>query len=259
MYSFHTAKKRQTYDRYGKQGLKKSGKDNSFTSTDPYTLFQQFFGNSNPCDDMVSNIFNGTEVAGFTFGIAHQWQQEPPIEVVLELTLQELFYGGIKKMSIERQIVTQHGKPLKEQKEFKIDVQPGWKAGTTITYEHEGNRPTLGHIPSDVVIIIGEKEHENFIREDNDLKYKHKINLTLREALCGATFTISGIRGRELQIHSDQIISPDTVLTIKGRGMPILKHPGERGDLIISNFHIAFPKSLSKETIKNLNELLGSN
>ena len=82
--------------------------------------------------------------AGFTFGIAHQWQQEPPIEVVLELTLHELFYGGIKKMSIERQIVTQHGKSLKE---FKVNVQPGWKTGTTITCEHQGNQPTLGHIP----------------------------------------------------------------------------------------------------------------
>lgn len=57
-----------------------------------------------------------------------------------------------------------------------IDVKPGWKAGTKITFPKEGDQ-TPNNIPADVVFVIKDKPHSVFTREGSDIRYKAKISL----------------------------------------------------------------------------------
>ena len=57
-------------------------------------------------------------------------------------------------------------------------MKPGWKAGTKITFQREGDQAP-NKIPADIVFIIKDKPHPHFRREGSDLKYT--CRLTLKE------------------------------------------------------------------------------
>ena len=50
-----------------------------------------------------------------------------------------------------------------------IDVRPGWRAGTKVTFPREGNEHRCGAKPGDVVALIKEAPHPRFSREGSDL------------------------------------------------------------------------------------------
>ena len=59
-----------------------------------------------------------------------------------------------------------------------INVKPGWKSGTKITFQREGDQAP-NKIPADIVFIIRDKPHHHFRREGSDLR--HVCKITLRE------------------------------------------------------------------------------
>ncbi len=63
-----------------------------------------------------------------------------------------------------------------EDKVLTIDVKPGWKAGTKITFPKEGDQ-TPYNIPADIVFVIKDKPHSLFTRDGSDIKYKARISL----------------------------------------------------------------------------------
>ena len=52
--------------------------------------------------------------------------------------------------------------------------------------------------PGDVVIVVVEKEHNQFKRRGNDLYMEHTIGIT--EALCGFQFSLTHLDDRQLLI-----------------------------------------------------------
>ena len=57
-----------------------------------------------------------------------------------------------------------------------INVKPGWKSGTKITFQREGDQAP-NKIPADIVFIIRDKPHALFKREGSDVKYTAKVSL----------------------------------------------------------------------------------
>lgn len=106
-------------------------------------------------------------------------KQDPPIEHDLYVTLEEILKGCVKRMKITKKILNPDGKSSrKEDKVLTINVKPGWKAGTKITFQREGDQ-NPNRIPADIVFIIRDKPDSQFKREGVDVKYIAKI--TLRE------------------------------------------------------------------------------
>merc|ERR1712110_1033877 len=77
---------------------------------------------------------------------------------------------------ISRRVVAGDGTAKKEEKVLTINVKPGWKSGTKITFQREGDQAP-NKIPADIVFIIRDKPHPNFKREGSDLKYACQISL----------------------------------------------------------------------------------
>ena len=208
-----------------------------------------------PMDFSSSDIFSN--FGGFGGGHGSSFQQpgirqDPPIEYKVNLTLDEMFHGCTKKMKITRKVLSPEGTTSNEDKILTINVKPGWKAGTKITFPREGDQ-SVGRIPSDIVFVIGEKRHRHFIRDGNNLK--HKVRISLKQALCGGQIQVPKIDGGHITLPLNEIISPDTVEIISGEGMPISKQPRTRGDLQV-NFDINFPRSLTPNKVKSLRNLL---
>ncbi len=260
------------------------GEGSGYTFTgDPREIFSQFFGAGvNPFEEMMggaggmggssfgfsssggmpgaSNGFidisqmMGGGMNGMGAGKRHERkEQDPPVEHMVNLSLEELYNGCTKKMKISRNVVAHGNRLTKDNKVVTIDVKPGWKAGTKITFPKEGDQYP-GKIPSDVVFVIGEKSHEKFERDGNNLTYKVKV--TLRKALCGRhKIVIPTIEGERIERTIDRVVDSSTVEIIKGHGMPISKSPGQRGDLLVK-YDILFPKNLSDKDKMQLGTIL---
>ncbi|KAJ6715464.1 DNAJ-like protein SUBFAMILY C MEMBER [Salix viminalis] len=168
-------------------------------------------------------------------------RKPPPIEKKLECTLEELCYGCVKQIMISRDVII-NGIIEQQGEMVSITVKPGWKRGTRITFDGKGDeRP--GYQPADLIMVIDEKPHLLFEREDDDLVYK--VEIPLVKALVGCSLSVPLLEGEKMSLSFD-LIFPGYVKIIKGQGMPIAKEIGKRGDLRI-NFLINFPMFLSSE------------
>lgn len=251
---------------------------------DPRATFSAFFGNQDPFAAFFGNqggpsgIFGGFEemetddhaspfgnLGGFraqnaggfrSFSMPGSPQrgrggpkkQDPPIQYDLAVALEDIFKGCTKKMKISRKVISPDGSLHKEDKVLTIQIKPGWKAGTKITFQKEGDQAP-NTIPADVVFVIKDKPHNVFKRDGSDLKYKAKVSL--RDSLCGTRLTIPTLDGSPVALDlTKTVITPNMTRRISSRGLPLPKQPSKRGDLIV-NFDVIFPSAIN-ETSKDI-------
>ncbi|OVA00331.1 DnaJ domain [Macleaya cordata] len=175
-----------------------------------------------------------------------------PIENLLSCSLEELYKGTSKKMKISREIADASGKTMPVEEILTIDIKPGWKKGTKITFPEKGNeKPNV--IPADLVFIIDEKPHSTFTRDGNDLVVTQKISLV--EALTGYTIHLTTLDGRNLTIPITNVIHPNYEEIVPREGMPLPKDPSKKGNLRIK-FNIKFPTRLTAEQKAGIKRLL---
>lgn len=153
-------------------------------------------------------------------------------------SLNELYSGTVKRLRFIRNV---NGKRVNE--EITINVQPGWKEGTKITYENMGDvSPTV--VPSDLIITIKQKPHPVYTRDNNDLIIE--VSISLHDALYGYNKNITTLDDNKhinkLSIKGDRLPTSNYVQTIKNKGMPIRKN-GKIigcGDIKVK-FNVIFP------------------
>ncbi|KAG8035784.1 hypothetical protein G9C98_001440 [Cotesia typhae] len=189
-----------------------------------------------------SHSFNFAGPGGGRMTNQKDHAQDPPIEHDLYVTLEDIARGCAKKMKISRRVIQPDGSTKKEDKVLTINVKPGWKAGTKITFQKEGDQGR-GKVPADIVFIIRDKPHPHFRREGSDIRYTCK--LSLKQALCGTIVEVPTLFSDKKTLNlTDEIVKPNMVKRIQGQGLPFPKEPSRKGDLLVS-FDIKFPDKLS--------------
>lgn len=141
---------------------------------------------------------------------------------------------------------------IKEEETLIINVKPGWRKGTKITFEGKGDEKP-GTRPADVIFAIVEKKHPMFKRRGNDLEIG--VEVPLVQALTGCTFSVPILGGGKMTLSIDDIIYPGYEEIIPGQGMPKFKDEANRGDLRLK-FLVEFPTELSDEQRSNVVNIL---
>ncbi|NXW19168.1 DJB13 protein, partial [Circaetus pectoralis] len=246
--------KKGIYDKFGEEGLKggiplEFGGENPWSAgyvfhNNPDKVFREFFGGDNPFAEFFAE--DGSELILPFGGLRGRgaMKQDPPIVRDLYLSLEDLFYGCTKKIKISRRVMNEDGQTSTiRDKILTIDVQPGWKQGTRITFEKEGDQgPNV--IPADITFVVQEKLHPRFKRANDNLACVTTI--PLGKALIGCTVDVRTLDGRLLNIPINDIVDPKYCKVVPGEGMPLLQDPRRRGDLLIY-FNISFPKKLTPD------------
>ncbi|CAH3035359.1 dnaJ homolog subfamily B member 13 [Pocillopora verrucosa] len=250
-------KTRAIYDQFGEEGLKggvpdKDGWTPGYTfHGDAGRVFKEFFGGDNPFAELFDSY--DPEVG---FGGIHgrgRRKQDPPIERELYLTLEEVYKGCVKKMKISRRVMNEDGHTSNiRDKILTINVKPGWRAGTKITFPKEGDQGP-NNIPADIVFIVKDKPHPVFKRDNDNLVYTATV--PLGKALTGCVVDVPTLDGRLISIPINDIVKPGYQKVVPTEGMPISKDPNTKGDLIIQ-FNIEFPNQLNPEQKRMLKEAL---
>jgi len=262
-------------------GMPNFGNTQNYSYTyhgDPKATFSQFFGNSNPfesffsggdgtmggnmgsyenmdmdmdIDDLLGGLGGGNMKGQFRPQVSSQKPtkqnkiQDKTIEKELFVTVEEIAKGCEKKMKISRKVYREDGSVTNEDKVLKVNIKPGWKSGTKVTFSQEGDR-IPGKIPADVAFIIRDKPHPVFTRDGSDLKYTYKI--PLKEALCGTIVQVPTLNGQKVGINcSAEVIKPTTTKRLQGFGLPFPKDSSRKGDLIVG-FDVLFPDDISQSS-----------
>lgn len=132
-----------------------------------------------------------------------------------------------------------------------VDISPGMRHDQELVFEEYGDEK-VGHIPGNLIIVLKQITHKNFVRDGDDLKLR--IGIDLVDALVGFERTIQHVDGHDVLISSDEVINCPYVKVIKNEGMP--KEIGGFGDLILT-FEIDFPsKKFKKDEKQKLRQIL---
>lgn len=273
-------RKRQIYDLYGEEALKSgqvppppSGRHGgshqhastsssyNFSPRDADDIFEEFFGPSSAGGSSGHGGVGGSRSRTFRDGLLRTpngvdpaSRKGPAVEHLLPCSLEELYKGAKKKMKISRTVVDASGKLRNAEEILTIEIKPGWKKGTKITFPEKGNSYEPGIIPADLIFVVDEKPHAIYKRDGNDLIVNQEI--TLLESLTGKHLELTTLDGRNLTVTLTEIIKPGYELVIQNEGMPISKEPRRKGNLRVK-FDVEYPARLSAEQKTDLKRVLG--
>jgi len=211
-------------------------------------IFQMFFGDA---FFPSSNINIGTGGGGIHFFHPQSTLSKPvPIVKTIEVPIKHILTGIKLPVEIERWVL-ENGVKIVETETIYVTIPQGMDDNELIILREQGNclhERNKGDIKLFVKII----NDTEFKRSGLDLIYDKTISL--KEALCGCTFTIKHINGRSYRLENAEgsILTPELKKTYTGLGITRGEY---KGDLIIQ-YHVEFPKIISKEQLATLKEIL---
>lgn len=158
--------------------------------------------------------------------------------------------GGEGK-SITKKCQACYGEGIVEREEvIKINIPAGVAKGMQMTVGGKGNSPRRGGVDGDLLVVIDEEEHDELIREGNDIIYN--LFISIPDAIAGTNVEVPTIEG-QVKIKIEPGTQPGKILRLRGKGLPEVNGYG-RGDLLV-NVNVWIPRSLSKEDMKVIEKL----
>eukprot|EP00906_Rhabdomonas_costata_P021451 RCo031146 len=130
---------------------------------DPFeeTIFETFFGNP------------GGGFEGFSQGSPFSRRKPLPLSVDLECTLEDLYLGRTKHVRVLRRRFRGGWagamEAVEEAKDLDIALKPGWKNGTILTFEGDGDQLPGWSAVGDLVVTVRELPHPVYTRDGDDL------------------------------------------------------------------------------------------
>lgn len=132
-----------------------------------------------------------------------------------------------------------------------VEIPAGIAEGQRIRVAGRGHAGDAGARAGDLYVHVAVRPHERFIRDGNDLVTV--LDVAAPVAALGAKLEVPTLEGVE-DIHIHPGTQPGESFELRGRGMPILRRTGRRGDLrVIVN--VVIPRQLNEEQRQLLTRL----
>ncbi|HET6509197.1 MAG TPA: molecular chaperone DnaJ [Baekduia sp.] len=129
------------------------------------------------------------------------------------------------------------------QRRLEVEIPAGIADGQRIRLSGRGHAGEHGGPPGDLYVVVQVDLGERFMRDSDDLVTVGDIPAPL--AALGTTLTIDHPDG-DVEVEVPAGTQPGTVLTAKGKGMPVLRRQGRFGDLrVVAN--VVIPRRLNAQ------------
>lgn len=288
-------KKRETYDRFGEEGLKQGyanaggqgqggGKFHFQFGSDPYKTFDNFFHTSNgsPFDNIFNMAGGGPSVYDVDDGFysyiggtrnnpgRHQSNRPHPHQP----------HGRQAQQPKRQDAAIEHDLPVSlvevlkgTVKKMKINRKALHSDGRSYREDKvlticvkpgwkAGTKitfPREGDQSANAIaadIVFIIKDKPHPLFTRDGSDIRYTHKISLKEALiCNTTIKIPTLENEMVNLPINEIIKPNTTKTIAYKGLPHTKEPTKFGDLIVS-FDIEFPSTLSPESRRLIEEAL---
>jgi len=135
--------------------------------------------------------------------------------------------------------------------DISVDIPKGIHSGQSLRLAQKGHAGPKGGPRGDLYVKVLIKEHPFFTRDGDDLHCA--VPVTYPQAVLGDTMDVPTLQGcKEINIPSGT--TPGNTFTLKNEGMPNLRSPRHRGNIII-HFDLEVPKKVSGREKELINEL----
>ncbi len=189
--------------------------------------------------DFFQQIFGG----GPTHGRA-QYKARPrrgrDIEQPIQITLEEAFHGGTRRLRRE------------DGSTIEVRIPRGIDTGKRIRVRGEGMPGVAGGEPGDLYLRVEVLPHPVFERRGDDLYVK--VPVDLYTAVLGGEVRVPTIEGKHVLLKIPPGTQNGKIFRLRGKGMPKLKKPDERGDLY-AEVVVRIPTDLTPEERKLFEQL----
>ena len=129
-----------------------------------------------------------------------------------------------------------------DERTLDVTIPPGIHDGQRIRMSGEGHAGGLGGRAGDVYVQVHVRPDPRFVREGDDIF--STVDLTMTQAALGATVTIPTLEG-EHELEFAAGTQPGEVVTLRGRGMPVLQGFGRGDQRVLVN--VLVPRHLTDE------------
>ena len=153
--------------------------------------------------------------------------------------------GGSGKIIDHRPSGSDANGMIKESETVKITIPAGVEDGMQLKVSGKGNAAPFEGVNGDLIVLISIEEHENLIRDGQNLHYDHYISFS--DAALGSSCEIPTVTGK-VKIKLEEGIQSGKILRLKGKGLPSINSYGD-GDLLV-HINVWTPQKLSKEEKK---------
>ena len=131
---------------------------------------------------------------------------------------------------------------VKGERTTTVEIPPGVSANNYLTLRGQGAAGPRNGPQGDLLVMLDVKQDERFERRGDDLVFDLPVSFS--QAALGAQVAIPTVYGEE-EIRVPPGTQPETVLRLKGRGLPVLGQSA-KGDLLI-RVRVWTPERLSDE------------
>ena len=200
--------------------------------------FEELFGTGGGFSDFFTNLFGGDRQHSRGGGGGQQsYQQVRPrhgsdLEHSLQVSLNESYQGASRVLQWE------------DGRKIDVKIPRGVKTGSRVRVKEQGGTGTDGGGSGDLYLTIEVMPEKRFLRDNDDLKTT--VSADLFTMLLGGKLSVPGI-DRSVTLPIPPETSNGRVFKLRGLGMPLIKHPGQRGDLYVTVETVLPQKLTAKE------------
>ena len=143
---------------------------------------------------------------------------------------------------------------VRKNKKFEVNIPKGIDNGQTIRLAGKGEVGERGGAYGDLLVTVYIEPNRVFVRKGTNLYCDVPIDLV--QAALGGEITIKTVDG-EQKYTVKPGTQPETVITLRGAGVPNLRNPKVRGDLIVT-LKVRIPTSLTERQKQLLQDFYGN-
>lgn len=245
------SEKRKMYDQFGSQWQQYQraggnpndfwqqwqggqGRPSGYGHTMNAEQFEQMFGGAGGFSDFFETLFgNMGRPSGFSSGGRGQTavRRGQDIEHTIQVTLLEALQGST------RQLKWDDGRTL------SAKIPPGVKTGSRIRLSGQGQPGMGGAAAGDLYLTVEVLPDATYERDEDNLRLTLPIDLYT--AVLGGTAEVASL-DRKVNLTIPPETANGKVFLLRGLGMPKLKNPSERGDLLVT-VQVTLPTQLTPQ------------
>ena len=226
-------KKRQEYDTIRKYGQPGTGGNFSFRSGDFFSddIFEDFFSGFGP----FTNVKVKTNRA--------RTRGNKSVNVRMAVSLKEIMNNIEKTISYKL--------PSGKEEFATVKIPAGVQNGVTFKYKGMGD-DSIKNVPrGDLLVQMTVLDCDGFEREGNDLHTTKTISCF--DAIRGCEVAIRELNDNIINVKVPSGTQPNTILSVKGKGMPVHQTLNIRGNLLV-RIMVLIPQ-LSAADLKRIKDL----
>ena len=211
-------------------------------------------------EDIFGDFFSGFSGGDMDFGGSFNFSRGPGGERIFRQTraqtrgnrnVQVRMALSIKEAMTATEKTINYKLPSGREEFATVKVPAGVQHGVTFKYAGMGDDSIKNMPRGDLMVIMSVLDSDGYTRKGNDLYTDKTIDCF--QAVRGTEFNLKTLEDGIIKVKVPPGTQPNTILQVQGRGMPIHKTIGIRGNLYVK-IHILIPQ-LSAADLKKIKDL----